>query len=78
MLLSGTAEKDKEAVPSWLLVETNKAAREMIRAIDKRKPEAIITGHGKVFVKLERHTPWLVSGVIKRLGLSTRKEPKQQ
>jgi short-subunit dehydrogenase len=54
-----------ETVPTWLLVPTPRAARAMVRAIDRRARERVITGHGKLLVWLHRHLPWLI-----RLGLS--------
>jgi len=35
----------------------SKAAQKMLRAIEKRKPEAIITAHGNVAVFFYRHFP---------------------
>lgn len=50
-------EEWKDPVPQWLVVPRDRAARAMVRAVYKRKPEAVITGHGKVFVWLARHFP---------------------
>jgi short-subunit dehydrogenase len=46
-----------EPVPDWLRVPTAVAVRQMIRAIERRRPEAVITGHGKLLVQLARHAP---------------------
>jgi short-subunit dehydrogenase len=50
----------KDRVPTWLVVPTGKACREILRAIARGQREAIITGHGKILVALERLTPWLL------------------
>lgn len=54
-----------DPVPSWLIMPAGKAARKMARAIARRKPELVLTGHGKLAVFLSRHFPrltrWLAS-----------------
>ncbi|MFO7975137.1 MAG: SDR family NAD(P)-dependent oxidoreductase [Candidatus Hydrogenedentota bacterium] len=47
----------KDPVPQWMVVPSARAARAMVNAIYKGKPEAVITGHGKVFAWLARHFP---------------------
>lgn len=59
------AEKP-ETIPSWLLFPRDKAARQMARAIHKRKREQIITGHGKVLVFLQRHVPFLIRFLLRK------------
>ena len=49
----------KDPRPANLMWPTDKAVKDMIRAIDKRKKLAVITGHGKVFVFLGRFFPRL-------------------
>ncbi len=46
-----------DPVPPWLVVPRDRAARAMVSAIYKRKPEAVITGHGKLAVWTVRHFP---------------------
>src|SRR6266849_7625899 len=53
-------EAAKDPIPSWLVMRTEKAARQILRAIAGGKREAIITGHGKALVFLERFMPWVV------------------
>jgi short-subunit dehydrogenase len=50
----------KDAVPSWLVMSTEKAVRQILRAAARGKPEAIITNHGKIIVAIERFAPWLI------------------
>jgi short-subunit dehydrogenase len=65
-----------EPVPAWLLVPTDRAARAMVRAIARRRREAVVTGHAKVLVWCQRHLPWLVAAVIRRAGVRGRREPR--
>src|SRR5580700_9136229 len=58
----------KESVPPWLVMRTDKAARQMLAAVARGKREALITGHGKVLVVLERFAPWLVRAAGKRMA----------
>jgi short-subunit dehydrogenase len=50
----------KDSVPSWLVMRKEKAARQILRAVARGKSEAIITGHGKLLVMLERFMPWVI------------------
>jgi short-subunit dehydrogenase len=58
----------KDPIPSWLVARTDKAARDILRAIAKGKREAIITGHGKALVVLQRFTPWILRAVFKKMA----------
>ena len=58
----------KEPVPAWLVMETGKAVRQMLRAIAQGRREVIITGHGKILVALERFAPWIVRAVGNRMA----------
>jgi short-subunit dehydrogenase len=55
-------EKAKDPRPSFLIMPTDKAARQMVRAIAKKKAEVIITKHGKIIVWLNNHC----SGLLRR------------
>jgi len=71
--------KAAESVPGWIVVSTDKASREILRAIARGKREAIITGHGKVLVALERFMPWLLRAAGRKIAAergSYRAEPK--
>jgi len=67
-------DSNRDPVPSWLSVDTDKAVRAMVKAMIKRKRVAVITGHGKVLVFLERHAPWLLSMLISVFGVDKRSE----
>src|SRR5260370_21257641 len=47
----------KDSVPAGLVIDPVKAARQMLRAVARGQREAIITGHGKILVALERFPP---------------------
>jgi short-subunit dehydrogenase len=49
-----------DPVSPWLVVSTEKAARQILRAVAVGRREAIITGHGKALVAVERFAPWLL------------------
>jgi len=58
----------KDSIPAWLVMPTDKAARQILRAVARGQREAIITGHGKIFVALERFMPWLIRFAGKKMA----------
>jgi short-subunit dehydrogenase len=67
-----------EPVPAWLLVSAERAARATVRAVARRRREAVVTGHGKVAVFFQRHLPWLVAAGIRAFGVRSRPEPSRR
>ncbi len=65
-------ETRKDTASAWLTMPTDVASRKIVRAIYKRKREAIITGHGKFLQSLSRHFPritnWLISKAPDQTG----------
>lgn len=57
-----------EQIPAWLVVPTEKAVREILRVVARGKREAIITGHGKALVALERFAPWILRATGRRMA----------
>ena len=53
-----------DPAPGRFVVPTEIAARDIVRAVYKRKKEATITGHGKILVFLTRHFPGLTRVVL--------------
>lgn len=51
----------------WYQVDANKAAKQIVQAVDKGKKEKIITNHGKVLVFVQRHFPFLLNSLMKIL-----------
>jgi short-subunit dehydrogenase len=66
----------REPVPAWLLMPADVAARKIVSAAYRRRREAIITLHGKVFVWLQRFAPWALRLAMRR-GVTGRPEPKR-
>lgn len=58
----------KDPIPGWLQMSTEKAARHILRAVVLGKREAIITGHGKILVALERFMPWVIRAVGRKMA----------
>lgn len=60
--------KAPDPIPQWLLMPTEKAVRQILRAVALGKREAIITGHGKILVAIERFLPWLSRASRRRIA----------
>lgn len=58
----------RDPVPRWLQMPADVAARKMVRAIERRRPEAVITGHGRLLVAMARHFPRLSRWVAARMA----------
>lgn len=54
-------------------MDTERAARKLVRAVVRRRREAVITAHGKLSVFLERHLPAATARLARSSGLSTRR-----
>lgn len=57
-----------DPMPQWLVMPTDKAVRQILSAVARAKQEAIVTGHGKILVAMERFTPWLSRVIRRRLA----------
>ena len=72
-------EGAKDSVPGRLVMPTEKAVRQILSAIARGKREAIMTGHGKALVFLERFMPWVIRAVGRKMAAGRggyRSEPK--
>lgn len=65
-----------EPIPAWLRMPTDRAARQIARAVVRRRKEIVVTGHGKAAVFLMRHMPWLIDTLIARGGIRGRRQPR--
>ena len=65
----------KEPLPAYLVMPKEKAARQMVRAIFRKKREAVITYVGKLAVFLKNHFPALIWFIAER-GVRGRSQPK--
>jgi len=62
----------KDLIPTWLPMRTETAVGQILRAIARGKREAVITGHGKLLVLLERFMPGLIRATGRRMALGGR------
>lgn len=69
-------ERAKDPIPDWIQMPSEKAARQILRAILRRRAEAVITNHGKLFVFWFRHFPSSFRLLLKLAGISARGEAK--
>lgn len=67
-------ENAPDPVPAWLVCPAEKAARQIVRAMARRKPELIITRHGKLFMAMARHFPRAHRALMRRAA--RRKRPR--
>jgi short-subunit dehydrogenase len=56
-----------EPVSSLLLMPAATAAREIARAVERRRAEVSITAHGALRIGIARHAPWLLRAIAARL-----------
>jgi short-subunit dehydrogenase len=61
----------RESVPDWLPMRSEVAARKIVKAVEGRRRELVLTGHGKLTVLLVRHFPGLVHALIGRMAGGT-------
>ena len=75
----GTLHPDApEPLPGWLVMSRRKAVQQILRAVARRRREAIITGHGRILIAMERYAPWLIRAMGRRMaarGGGYRREP---
>jgi short-subunit dehydrogenase len=57
-----------DPMPAWLVVDTERACRQILRAVAARRSEAIITGHGKLLVAIERFAPRILRAAGRRMA----------
>ena len=70
-----------EPIPRWLVMARSEAVQTMLRAIARGQREVIVTGHGKLFVLLERFFPWVLRAAARRMAATRggyRTEPKNE
>jgi short-subunit dehydrogenase len=64
----------RSRVPLWLAMRTDRAARQIVGAVARRRAEKVITGHGRAAVFLQRHVPRLVTAAARAFSVSSRPE----
>lgn len=66
--LGRVREEAADPVPQWLRMSTAKACRIMVRGIERRRAEVVVTAHGKLAVFCTRHLPRLTRFVSSRVS----------
>ncbi len=61
-------ERARDPVPAWLRGDVDRAARTMVRAIDLRARERVITAHGRALTWAYRHAPGMMHLAIRLIG----------
>jgi short-subunit dehydrogenase len=67
-----------ETIPRWLIMDVDKAASKLVKAVVNRRRVKVITLHGKLAVFLARHAPWLVDALIRITGADRRRPHKAE
>jgi short-subunit dehydrogenase len=67
-----------ETIPPWLIMDVDKAAAKLVRAVVKRKREQVITVHGRIAVFLARHAPGFVDLLVRLTGADRRRSHKAE
>lgn len=57
-----------EPMPAWVVADTERVCRQILRAVAAGRAEAIITGHGKLLVAIERFAPWILRAAGRRMA----------
>jgi short-subunit dehydrogenase len=67
-----------EPLPRWLVANRQRAVRDILRAVARRRREVIVTGHGRILVAVQRFAPWIIRAAGRRMaarGRGYRSEP---
>lgn len=64
----------KDSIPGWIQMPAEKAARQIVKAVARRRREKIITFHGKFFVFLNRLIPGLMLRFARRFSRGLRRD----
>jgi short-subunit dehydrogenase len=59
----------RDPVPAWLVMPAETAARQIARAIARRRRELVLTFHGKLALFLDRFAPFLLRPLLARRRL---------
>ena len=72
VLQPGTADP----IPAWLRMPADRAASIIVRAVQQRRREVVVTAHGKLIVAVDRVAPWAIRAAIRLAGLRGRSAPE--
>jgi short-subunit dehydrogenase len=68
----------RDHIPPWMRGSAEKTARQILKAIRKRRRVAVITGHARIAVFLQRHFPGLTSPVVDFFGAVGRRRRRRR
>lgn len=54
-----------DPIPRWLQLPAQRAARQMLCAIEARRAQSIITLHSRLAIFAARHMPWLIAVILR-------------
>jgi uncharacterized protein len=74
----GVLHTDVDPISPMLLRSAEQTAQAIVKAIDRRQPEQILTSYGKLVVLLQRYCPWLVAWLISRLKIKVKSRTEQR
>ncbi len=57
-----------EPMPAWIVADTQRTCRQILRAVAAGRTEAVVTGHGKLLVAIERFAPWILRAAARRMA----------
>lgn len=57
-----------EPMPAWIVADTQRVCRQILRAVAAGRAEAIVTGHGKLLVAISRFAPWILRIAARRMA----------
>lgn len=60
-------KEEADAAPQWLVVPSEVAVRSIAHAIEKRKRDVTITGHGAILVAFHQFLSWLFHTVMRNI-----------
>jgi short-subunit dehydrogenase len=66
----------KSPAPAWLRMGADRAARQIVEAVRRRRAERVVTAHGKLAVFLQRHAPWLIAATARAFSIRARPPAK--
>ena len=61
--------EQRDRIAPILLKTPEETAKQIIKAIDKRQQEQVLTSYGKLIVLLQRYCPWLMSQLISMMKI---------
>jgi NAD(P)-dependent dehydrogenase (short-subunit alcohol dehydrogenase family) len=70
-------EKAPDPIPLWIQMSSPQCAKVIWRAVQWRRREVVITGHGKFAVWMERHFPATLRFLIGALKIRARAQPQK-